>query len=132
MLQLVKEMNGTGSKQDVLLETMQQFSLEKFHPYPDSSFLYSQMLKTKAQRTGPQQKGRTSAKDKMNDLERQVAELQQQKQQLTEQNNNLECRQGPLIVLVAQPMLLLTYPHLYSPRHHVLEPRADSLRRVLL
>lgn len=84
-----------NTHEDILVNTTPDFALQKLQGSADSS-LYTQMLRIKASiRKVPQQhKGRASAKDRVHDLERQVAELQQQKSTLTEETENLQCRQG--------------------------------------
>ena len=78
-------------KQDIINVKMTEIGLSQLTDQPPSS-LYSQMLRSKAQRGGPIQRARTSARDRMNDLERQVGELQQEKATLTEETNNMQCR----------------------------------------
>uniref|UniRef100_A0A061RA28 Uncharacterized protein n=2 Tax=Tetraselmis sp. GSL018 TaxID=582737 RepID=A0A061RA28_9CHLO len=66
-------------------------SEEKLRKAPEP--LYAQMLRTKKKKqAAPSQKSRPSVKTKMDNLEKEIAELQAQKSQLEEETDNLQCR----------------------------------------
>eukprot|EP00873_Tetraselmis_striata_P001831 jgi/Tetstr1/422095/TSEL_012953.t1 len=82
---------GAEPKQDVLVQTLANHTVEKLHSRNPNT-LYAQMLRQAKSRVKLPGKGRTSAKERMDGLERQVADLQAQKGSLTDETENLSCR----------------------------------------